>query len=96
MCPAAKFSDQDCETDSEEESGDKVEAEPVSLRQGPKLKLIDFANVSYPMVAHSGPGERERGHRLHVGPDTGFLLGIDNLLLILKGIVKRTSDCGEV
>jgi len=101
VCPAAKFSDQDCETDSEEEEegGSKDshrETEPVTLRQGPKLKLIDFANVSYPSPGTIYKSEGDRVHRLHVGPDTGFLLGLDNLLLILKGIVKRTNDCGDV
>jgi len=94
VTPQAKFSDAepDCSTDSEEE-GVVLREEREQDRMGPKLKLIDFANVSYP---GPGLGLKHEGHRLHVGPDTGFLLGIDNLLLILKGIVKRTNDCGDV
>jgi len=52
----------------------------------PRLRLIDFANVSHPCLDLG-----EGGVKLHEGPDSGLLLGLDNLVLILKHLVLRNT-----
>lgn len=52
----------------------------------PRLRLIDFANVSHPCLDLG-----EGGAKLHEGPDSGLLLGLDNLIKILKHLVLRNT-----
>lgn len=106
-CHRAKYSDQDdADDDTEEEDGELNQDEDFVIRRGPLLRLIDFANVTHPEILGDEREEKvmdERGkennyemmagRRLHMGPDTGFLLGLDNLLLILKGILVRSREC---
>jgi len=61
-----------------EGSGDEEEE-----AEQPRLRLIDFANVSHPSLGD--------GAKLHEGPDSGLLLGLDNFLSILKQIVLRNT-----
>jgi len=61
-----------------EGSGDEEEE-----TEQPRLRLIDFANVSHPGLGDGG--------KLHEGPDSGLLLGLDNFLSILKQIVLRNT-----
>lgn len=103
-CKLAKFSDQDdADDDTEEEDRERSHDEELFVRRGPLLRLIDFGNVAHPDLMideEEGINEREKENnyemmaakRLHMGPDTGFLLGLDNLLLILKGIIVRSGD----
>lgn len=105
----AKFSDQDdADDDTEEEDQEHSHDEEIFVRRGPLIKLIDFANVAHPDIMideHEIINDRAKEFncenkydmmdtkRLHIGPDTGFLLGLDNLLLILKGLIARSNDC---
>lgn len=54
---------------------------------GPRLRLIDFANVSQPCLELKKDGLST----LHEGPDSGLLLGLDNLVNILKHLVLRNT-----
>ena len=51
----------------------------------PTVKIIDFANVSLPFT--------DSEQLLHVGPDRGFLMGLDNLQEILESL--REEDVFE-
>jgi len=59
--------------------------EDEGVGDGPRLRLIDFANVSHPPLGrHSAPV-------LHEGPDSGLLLGLDTLVEILHHLVLRNT-----
>ena len=46
------------------------------------MKIIDFANVSFP------PGGEDETSS-HQGPDDGFIMGLDNLYTILQTILEE-------
>lgn len=48
-----------------------------------KMKIIDFANVSFPTL--------ESDQSLHEGPDRGFLMGLDNLYEILESLLEEEA-----
>jgi len=45
-----------------------------------KMKIIDFANISFPT--------RGGDQSLHEGPDRGFLLGLNNLYVMLESLLE--------
>ena len=74
----------------EEEKGGSVESESFySLDRDydddklpvVKVKIIDFANAALP-----------EDDQVHHGPDQGFLLGLHNLLQILKHLLSVQED----
>uniref|UniRef100_A0A915CLK4 Kinase n=1 Tax=Ditylenchus dipsaci TaxID=166011 RepID=A0A915CLK4_9BILA len=50
----------------------------------PEARLIDFAHAIFPTYA------TEQQHK-YAGPDMGCLLGLDNLMIILKSMLETTS-----
>ena len=47
------------------------------------MKIIDFANVSFPTAGEQGQSSS------HHGPDDGFIMGLDNLYTILQTILEE-------
>ena len=62
---------------------------PVQRRKQDKprvtMKIIDFANVSFPTAGEQGQGQASS----HYGPDDGFIMGLDNLYTILQTILEE-------
>jgi len=61
---------------------------PNATNTGPlsfvvKMKIIDFANVSFP--------NSDTDHILHEGPDRGFIMGLDNLYEILESLLDEET-----
>ena len=60
---------------------------PVQRRKQDKprvtMKIIDFANVSFPTAGEQGQASS------HHGPDDGFIMGLDNLYTILQTILEE-------
>ena len=56
---------------------------PVAIfHKAPVLRLIDFANVTFPGFC--------KDDIFHEGPDQGFLFGLNNLITILETIWKKS------
>lgn len=74
----------DCENFSESlgsEECESVKHTHVEENSLVKIKMIDFANVSFPTL-HSD-------QVMHEGPDKGFLMGLDSLYEILESLVEE-------
>jgi hypothetical protein len=66
-----------------EEFSKSASASPTPLfHKAPVLKLIDFANVTFPGFC--------KDDIFHEGPDQGFLFGLNNLITILEAIWKKS------
>ena len=51
------------------------------------MKIIDFANVSFPSDGDQQQQASSSHH--HDGPDDGFIMGLDNLYTILQTILEE-------
>eukprot|EP00092_Neocalanus_flemingeri_P012329 GFUD01013290.1.p1 GENE.GFUD01013290.1~~GFUD01013290.1.p1 ORF type:complete len:251 (+),score=54.92 GFUD01013290.1:111-755(+) len=76
----------DCENFMEMESLGSEECESVKHTHVEenslvKIKMIDFANVSFPTLHND--------QVMHEGPDRGFLMGLDSLYEILESLVEE-------
>jgi hypothetical protein len=66
-----------------EEFSKSASASPVpAFHKAPVLRLIDFANVTFPGFC--------KDDIFHEGPDQGFLFGLNNLITILEAIWKKS------
>ena len=52
------------------------------------MKIIDFANVSFPSDGDQQQ-QASSSHHHHDGPDDGFIMGLDNLYTILQTILEE-------
>lgn len=75
-------SGQDSREEEEEDSEFSKAATATSHHKPPVLKLIDFANVTFPGFC--------KDDIFHEGPDQGFLFGLNNLITILETIWKKS------
>ncbi len=71
-----------------EEFSKSASASPVpAFHKAPVLRLIDFANVTFPGFC--------KDDIFHEGPDQGFLFGLNNLITILEAIWKKSCWRGQ-
>ena len=80
---APSESDDDLALPTLEEFSKSASASPVpAFHKAPVLRLIDFANVTFPGFC--------KDDIFHEGPDQGFLFGLNNLITILEAIWKKS------
>ena len=55
------------------------------------MKIIDFANVSFPSDGDQQQQQQQQASSSHHhdGPDDGFIMGLDNLYTILQTILEE-------
>ena len=71
----------DCENFMEMESSGFEEVKVKESNSTVKMKMIDFANVSFPSL--------HRDQVMHEGPDRGFMMGLDSLYEILESLLEE-------
>ncbi|XP_023340625.1 inositol hexakisphosphate kinase 3 isoform X2 [Eurytemora carolleeae] len=73
----AEISEDEYEDDQVEDHG------PSFYQKPPVVKIIDFANCTYPGFT--------KEDIIHEGPDSGFLFGLENLIEILN-IIRQSEE----
>jgi len=64
-------------------------SEDFYYRKPPVVKIIDFANVTFPGFSSADPTNNSSTESyVHEGPDKGFLFGLKNLVNILNAIIQ--------